>query len=886
MRRWRTLQQRSSSMQPAENAPTIPRAVWIRALRWLLPLALLVFTFVLAGRELTTFDLRSLQRTLIAMPTPGAIGVAVFALASVAYTGLIDLAIARWLKFPIGTLPLLRLSFVANSLANTLNLSGAVGSGVRLLGLKGHGVSLRSGAALVGLQILSLPLGLSVLIIGALASGHLPAMPSHASRVLALIVLGASALYLPVYFVLTGRRGLMGWLPEDQGVPPLGLRAKLAALSLIDWVLAAATLWLCLALAGAHIGPFALLAAFGAAATLGLVSMIPGGLGVFDGLLLLALTSAGIPVGTAAAGLFLFRVVYYLLPMLLALWLGAGMLAQRMPALTRLRERMTAHPLIELLVVPAGYLANFGIRMLALLTFGAGVLLLIAAALPSLHQRIVHAGLDTMPVVLEGSHWLSVVIGVLLLGLARGIDGRLRLAYRAVQWLLWLAAILVLLKGLHWGQALFLLAVSLLLRIRRADFSRRAVRMASGVNLGWLLGLLFVVAVFFAVGLAEIFQVDSFDLLATGPHAHASRLGRGLGAALLGLSLYLVWQAFAVRKPKLPLPDAGEIDRMQALYAKHGGGAFAHLGFMGDKHLFWGDGHRTLVTYGLIRDRLIALGAPSGDPAAQARCILDFRRYADSLGCVPVFYEVLELDLARFHDLGFDLFKLGELALIPLADFSMTGKRWEDLRQAINRAPREKLRCEIVNAPYDSTLLASLQAVSDAWLADKGAAEKGFSLGRFDPTYLARGPLVLVRQEDELVAFASLMPGYGAKGIAGIDLMRHIPDAPRGTMDLVFAYALQWAKSHDYAAFSLGMAPLSNVGTTPYARINERLAALAFRHGNRFYNYQGVRRYKEKFRPEWVGAYLAYPRGLWVPALLTDIAALVAGGYRRLVLPS
>lgn len=872
-------------MQPTPVAPLVHRSSWLRVLRWLLPLALLAITFVLAGRELSAFDLRSLQRTLIRIPTLDAAGVAVFALAAVAYTGLIDLAIARWLRFPIATWPLLRLSFVANALANTLNLSGAAGSGVRLLGLKGHGITLRNGAALVGLQILSLPLGLSVLIIGALASGHLPATPNHASRVLALLVLLAAALYLPLYFVLTGRRKLMGWLPEEQGVPPLALRAHLALLSLIDWVLAAATLWLCLHLAGAQVSPLELLAAFGAAATLGLVSMIPGGLGVFDGLLLLALSAAGVPVGAAGAGLFLFRVVYYLLPMLLALWLGAGMLAQRMPALTRLRERMAAHPLIELLVVPAGYLANFGIRVLALLTFGAGVLLLISAALPSLHQRFINAaGFISMP-VLEGSHWLSIVIGVLLLGLARGIDGRLRVAYRAVQWLLWLAALLVLLKGLHWGEALFLLAVSLLLRARRQDFSQRAVNMASAVSLGWLLGLLLVVAAFFAVGVADILGQDSFDLLATGAYAHASRLARGLAAALLGLALYLAWHAFAVRRPRLPLPEHGELERMREFYAQHGGGAFAHLSFMGDKHLFWGAGHRTLIAYGSVRHRLIALGAPSGDPAAQAQAILDFRRYADSMGCAPVFYEVLEPDLARFHDLGFDLFKLGELALIPLADFSMSGKRWEDLRQAINRAPREKLEFRLAEAPFDSALLAALERVSDAWLADKGAAEKGYSLGRFDAAYLAHGPLALVYREDELIAFASLMPGYGAQGVAGIDLMRHLPEAPHGTMDLVFAHALNWAKQQGYAAFSLGMAPLSNVGTTPYARLNERLAALAFRHGNRFYNYQGLRRYKEKFRPEWVGAYLAYPRGLWVPALLTDIAALVAGGYRRMLLP-
>ena len=72
---------------------------------------------------------------------------------------------------------------------------------------------------------------------------------------------------------------------------------------------------------------------------------------------------------------------------------------------------------------------------------------------------------------------------------------------------------------------------------------------------------------------------------------------------------------------------------------------------------------------------------------------------------------------------------------------------------------------------------------------------------------------------------------------------------------------MQWAKDQGYEIFSLGMAPLSRVGDNPYARVNERLAALAFRYGNRFYNYQGVRKYKDKFKPEWVGAYLAYPRG-------------------------
>jgi len=178
-------------------------------------------------------------------------------------------------------------------------------------------------------------------------------------------------------------------------------------------------------------------------------------------------------------------------------------------------------------------------------------------------------------------------------------------------------------------------------------------------------------------------------------------------------------------------------------------------------------------------------------------------------------------------------------------------------------------------------LMSEVERVSDLWLADKRASEKGFSLGRFDPDYFAWSPLALIRRDGVIVAFANVLPPYGPHGTASVDLMRQTADAPRGTMDFLFAKVMQWAKERGYETFSLGMAPLSAVGDNPYARINERLAALAFQYGGRFYNYQGLRRYKEKFEPEWTGSYLAYPRGLWVPGLLIDIAALVAGGYRR-----
>jgi phosphatidylglycerol lysyltransferase len=852
-------------------------------LRWLLPPAFLALTAWLLWREIGELPLADIQRTLLEVPTLPALGVALLALASVVFTGTIDFLIARWLKLGLHARDYFRLAFVANGLANTLNLSGAMGASVRLMGLSSLKVPLSRAAALIGMQALSLLSGLSLLVILTLATSSLPLTSGTVQRWVAAAVLLLAALYLPLYLYLTSRRALMRWLPADAGVPPLRLKLELTVVSFLDWLLAAATLYACLYLSGEHVKPGLLLGAFAGAGVLGLVSQVPGGLGVFDGLILLALTEAGHDKAAVVSALMLFRIAYYLLPLLGALYLGSEMLTARLPLLTRLRARLGGHPLFGLLGLPAMLLADLGTRLLAVLTFGAGAMQLASAAIPSVseHVEVVRAHLPILAV--ESSNWFSVLSGVLLLGLARGIDGRLRIAYRVVQWLLVLSAALAVTKGLHFGEALFLLSVAALLRTRKRVFVRRAMTLTSATTLGWYAGLLVCVVVFFAIGVAQVLGDDSFDLFYFGYGEHTSRIGRGLAAAALGVALYLIWQAFAVKRPHLRLPDPAELERARALYLRHGGGEFAHLTFMGDKHLFWAADHQAVIAYGCIRDRLVALGSPCGSDAGIDRAILDFRHFADAQDRVPVFYEVLEPDLSRYHDHGFDLFKLGELALIRLAEFSLAGKRWEDLRQACNRADKERLRFSIAEPPFDTALLGELERVSDAWLADKGGDEKGFSLGRFDPAYLAWSPLGLVHRDEELIAFANLLPPYGPNGHASVDLMRHVADAPRSTMDFLFAKVMQWAKEQGYPIFSLGMAPLSRVGDNPYARVNERLAALLFRYGNRLYNYQGVRQYKDKFKPEWIGAYLAYPRGLWVPGLLIDIAALVSGGYRRLL---
>lgn len=109
-------------------------------------------------------------------------------------------------------------------------------------------------------------------------------------------------------------------------------------------------------------------------------------------------------------------------------------------------------------------------------------------------------------------------------------------------------------------------------------------------------------------------------------------------------------------------------------------------------------------------------------------------------------------------------------------------------------------------------------------------------------------------------------------------------DAPRDAMQGLFVHLLSWAKNEGYQQFALGMAPLSGFQDSPVAPFWTRMARLLYDHGEPVYPFRGLRAYKQKFDPEWVPQYLAYPGGLRLPLLLADVAILIAGGYRRVFL--
>ena len=118
---------------------------------------------------------------------------------------------------------------------------------------------------------------------------------------------------------------------------------------------------------------------------------------------------------------------------------------------------------------------------------------------------------------------------------------------------------------------------------------------------------------------------------------------------------------------------------------------------------------------------------------------------------------------------------------------------------------------------------------------------------------------------------------------ASIDLMRFAPDAPKGAMDFLFVRLMTTLRDQGYRHFNLGMAPLSGLSRREVAPVWDRVANTFYEHGERFYNFRGVRAFKEKFDPTWEPRYLACPGGFAPFFILADVAALIAGGLRRVI---
>ncbi|CAB3750622.1 bifunctional lysylphosphatidylglycerol flippase/synthetase MprF [Paraburkholderia humisilvae] len=640
------------------------------------------------------------------------------------------------------------------------------------------------------------------------------------------------------------------------------------ALAVADVVAAGIALWTLLPHASAHVGFGQFVTVYAAAMLLGLIGHTPGGVGVFEAAMVYVL-GGSVPTPQMLAALLAYRAIYFGVPLVLS----AGVLAVFEG---RAQQAARASALAQRGAQSVSQLAPL---FLAICTFVVGSMLVISGATPAFAKRI--AILQTvLPLwVMESSQMLASLFGVLLLFVARGLLRRLDAAW-------WLALIIAALnlglslaKGLAFVETGVLCVLIVLLVATRERFNRHSSLFAERFTPGWLTSVGMVIALAVWIFLFAFRDVEyshhlwwQFAFDERAPRALRATLGASLFAAALACWQLLRPAAGRFEKPaEADLIEAAGVVRAQER-------SDAVLAMMGDKSFLFSESRNAFLMYAKRGRTWAALHDPVGPRSEWPALIQRFVALAHAHGGRAAFYQVRADALPLYLDAGLTLMKLGEEAHIALPAFELKGSHRAHLRYALKRGERDGFSIEVIEPARIPDTLAVLREISDAWLASRVTREKSFSVAAFTASYLAAQSVMLLSQHGKPLAFVTFMT-TDLNTEATVGVMRHLPGASPYAMEYLFTQLALHLKSAGFRSLSLGVAPLSGMRPTPLASPWHRGAALAWRFGGWFYNFRGLRGFKDKFQPRWEPRYLAASGSMSVFLTLADLSRL-AGGAR------
>lgn len=760
-------------------------------------------------------------------------------------------------------------SFLSYAISNNVGHAWLSGGSMRYRLYSGWGMPGAAIAKVVLFCTLSYFLGALTLMVGGYAlspdhdliAGRLPAGSVQTA-------IGAGTALLVAWWTLVAfyRKTITikGFGLEVPGFS-LALRQLLAAL--LDLSLASLVMYLPLAhFTAMPFGDFLVLYIFAQLA--GLVSMVPGGIGIFEGSFIF-LASGHYSAPHLVAALIIYRAAYYFMPLLIA---GCLLAAYELRLQQLARHRLVS---AALNVIESSIPQIFSV----LLMLGGGVLL-VSGATPTLKERLGWMEYLIPLPAMELSHLLGSVAGVALLLLAQAVRRRIDAAYFASIAMLVLGIVASLGKGLDYEEALFLGAMLLMFIPVRKHFYRKSALLQQDLSPQWLVLVAIVVLGSTWLGFFSYKHVEYSNELwwQFALHGDASRFLRSLMVILVvvtGLAAYRLLTRIAC---PLNLPTAEELDQAAAI-ARQSDETTAYLALTGDKHLLWSESGRSFLMFAITERYWVAMGDPVGIAEEHEELVWKLRTLADRHDAKAAFYQVGIPHIPLYLDLGLALLKLGEEARVPLEFFGLEGSKRATLRQTYHRLQREGLSFDVVPPAGVDAILPELRLISDRWLEDKKAREKRFSIGSFDEDYLRRCTIALVRKEGRIIAFANLWELENREELS-MDLMRYEPGVANGLMDYLILSLLLWGKQQGYRWFNLGMAPLSGLERHPLAPLWNKIGNTLFRLGNEFYNFEGLYQFKNKFDPVWRPRYLAAPTGLAMASALLSVNTLISGNLK------
>ncbi|MGG0175645.1 bifunctional lysylphosphatidylglycerol flippase/synthetase MprF [Gottfriedia acidiceleris] len=819
-------------------------------------ISILLVTFIFVGKNvLLNFDFKMFFNYMESLTLIQYFLIFALGILAVSPMFLYDFVLVRLLKLDFSFRKILMVAWLANTSSNLIGLGGVAGTTIRTLFYRKDrtGPEIVKAVSSVTIFLLS---GLSILSL-VLFTGifDLSFLNEYKYLYIAIII---AICYFPVMFLVVYLK--RNFFSENFSAKYM---LSLVVISLCEWSFILLFIYFICLFLHIDISIIEVLPVFLVASVAALLSMIPGGLGSFDFIFLLGFTYFGIDKETTLLVLLIYRFSYFFFPFACGIILALKLLWNKInQSFNNIPNQISTY---------------LGHKLLTILVFLSGVILLVSAAVPSMLLRISLLNLILPSTIINISHLISVTAGFTLLGLSRGIDYKDKRAWYITLFMLIVGAVTTYSKGLDYEEALFVLAVAFILFISKKQFYRESFVLTWGKLIVDNFILFFFLGSYLLIAYINLPQTNVKIPAKYLPYILVNSrdivISAVLGFAAALLFFYIAF--FKVKRKQFEFINTkAEEEKIKEHFNKYGGTELSHLVFLHDKYLFWAQDETVLFIFQPYADKLVILGDPVGEKSRLYPAIEELLNYADQFGYTLVFYQVNSNSLSYLHENGFDFFKLGEEGFTDISTFSLSGKRNKGIRALYNKFEREEYSFEIIEPPYSNEFFTELKELSQEWL--KGRKEKGFSLGYFDEDYIKLAPVAIIKNnENKMIAFASIMPNYNEHTIS-IDLMRHKVDAPKGIMDFMFVNLIEWFRSRNFHYFNVGMTPLANVGLSKYSFTSEKIAAQIYQYGQFLYHFQGLRSFKEKYVNSWTPKFLAYHKKTSLPITMLQITSLIS----------
>ena len=276
---------------------------------------------------------------------------------------------------------------------------------------------------------------------------------------------------------------------------------------------------------------------------------------------------------------------------------------------------------------------------------------------------------------------------------------------------------------------------------------------------------------------------------------------------------------------------------------------------------------RAAVAYRVKLGTAVVGGDPIGDPVSQRAAVSAFLAKAKEAGWRVAVLGGGEDWLEVWREAGLRAVPIGREVLLDPTTFSLDGRRFRNLRQAVQRTRNAGLTTTIV-AESDLTPEERAELLTVVERSGRSTKPRGFAMildGLL--TGIHPGTLVAVARDPSgaAVGFQRFATADGGRELS-LDVPYRVPGSPNGTDERLAVDVVDWARAHDARRVSLAFAPFPELFGNPDRRGWQRAAYFGVRRLDRFIKVESLYRYLRKFHSFGPQRYVALRRSQLVGA--------------------